>query len=203
MVTPAVLIPRLETETLVREGLRIARETPNMTLLDVGTGSGIIAISLARHVAFETVYITDTSKRALRIAMHNAIFHGVEIEWIQGNLLNGFLRGNRPLSPELLITANLPYVRQGDWEHMSPDTQYEPPEALFGGPVTGFELYEEFFGQIARLITKRTFSKVTVLVEIGYDQRAVCDACITALGWQATYINDHAGIARCVRIDVC
>ncbi len=202
MVTPAVLIPRLETETIVREAIRIARARPGMTLIDVGTGCGIIAISTTLHAPLAQTYMSDTSKRALQIAIHNATFHGIDCEWVQADLLVGFIRGTRPIGLEVLVTANLPYIRQDDWENMSSDTRFEPPEALFGGPVTGFELYERFFESLEKLYRKRKLSYVCALIEIGYDQKDVCETILSQYGWSHTYIKDPAGIDRCVRIEI-
>jgi len=142
LVTPDVLIPRLETESLVRRAREILAKSPPTTVIDVGTGSGIIGTSIA-HLAEEIIFL-DISPRALEVAQKNfsQFFPDKKSLFIVSDLLEN-------LPPQegkhILMLANLPYVRHDDWENMSPDTRHEPRLALFGGKNTGFELYERFF----------------------------------------------------------
>jgi release factor glutamine methyltransferase len=134
-VTPAVLVPRQETETLVDEALRWARAPEGagrpLTISDVGTGSGCIAVSLAVHLPAATVIATDTSPAALEVARENARRHGVEarIAFLLGALLE-------PVREAVgLIVANLPYIPDGEMAGLQPEVRdYEPREALAGGP---------------------------------------------------------------------
>jgi release factor glutamine methyltransferase len=131
-VDPRVLIPRPETELLVEQALRLARQLmPPPQIADVGAGSGGIAVALARHLPEASVYALDDSPGALAVAAANAHRHGVadRVRCLQGDLLD-------PLpGPVDLITANLPYVTTGEWESLSPEIRdYEPRDALDGGP---------------------------------------------------------------------
>lgn len=123
-VSPAVLIPRPESELLVETALAIAKNRPLFTIDDVGTGSGAIAISLALELPQTVIYATDISAAALKVARLNCRKHGVSdrVRLLEGNLLE-------PLpEPVDLIVANMPYVRKSE---LNP--QSEPPLALDGG----------------------------------------------------------------------
>jgi release factor glutamine methyltransferase len=133
-VTPAALIPRPETETLVELVLAFVRErfgAGACTIADVGVGSGIIAVSLAHELPQASVMATDTSKEALALARRNAERHGVadRITFAEGDLL-------QPLTDRVdVIAANLPYVAAADWEALPPEIrEHEPRTALDGGP---------------------------------------------------------------------
>ena len=134
LMAPGVLIPRPETEGVVEEAIWIlhhslrAQERP--TIADVGTGSGVIAVSLAACLPQAMVYATDTSQPALELAALNAERHGVadRIHFLEGDLL-GPLPG-----PVDLVAANLPYVRSDEIPYLDPEIRlYEPYGALDGG----------------------------------------------------------------------
>jgi release factor glutamine methyltransferase len=125
-----VMIPRLESELLVEKILQLAQNQPLSTLADVGTGCGAIAISLALNLPLVKIYATDLSDQALEVAAINCRKHEVtnRICLRQGNLLE-------PLpQPVELIVANLPDIKDGDIEKLSPEVRlYEPESALAGG----------------------------------------------------------------------
>lgn len=129
LVTPAVLIPRPETELLVEEAIRLARAKPGTRAADVGTGSGCIAVALAHDVRDCRIVATDVSYDAVHVAHENAIRHGVErqIDFVVAPYLDD-VEGDFDL-----IAANPPYVRDGDKAGLSPDVRHEPDVALFGG----------------------------------------------------------------------
>lgn len=133
-VTPAALIPRPETETLVELVLAFVRDRfagSRVAVADIGTGSGIIAVSLAHELPNATVIATDTASEAISLARRNAERHGVadHINLLEGDLLE-------PLkAPVDIIAANLPYVTSADWEALPPEIrEHEPRSALDGGP---------------------------------------------------------------------
>ena len=131
-VRPGVLIPRHETETLVDEALRLARERYNGVPLiaDLGCGSGVIAVSLALHLLGSRIYAMDNAPSALEVAEENCKRYDVQerVPLLKGDLLI-------PLpEPVDMIVANLPYVRSGDFPTLQPEVLYEPREALDGGP---------------------------------------------------------------------
>lgn len=141
-ITPHVLVPRPETELLVEEALTIARRRQAKNVVDVGTGSGAIAIQLARSLSSAGITGIDVSGEALQVALHNAesMRTSDRISWLQGNLLE-------PITSEPdLVVANLPYLSASMMSEIGPDVRHEPALALFGGP-TGLELYRELFEQ--------------------------------------------------------
>lgn len=152
-VTPATLIPRPETELLID---LVRQEIGNNTLIvDVGTGSGAIAVTLAAETGNEVI-ATDLSHEALKVAHQNAKRHEVadRIAFLEGNLLKPFFESYNAWSPRsrpetLLVVANLPYLTGRQWEGLDPDVKnYEPQTALVGG-LDGLELYDELLMQLA------------------------------------------------------
>ena len=128
-VTPAVLIPRPETESIVDEAVARARSLPSPRLADIGTGSGCIAIAVAVEVPRGRFVATDISEDALAVARANALRHKVadRVEFIRTSYLDGIEDGFD------VITANPPYVKDTDKPGLSHDVRHEPDVALFGG----------------------------------------------------------------------
>lgn len=148
-VTPDVLIPRPETELLVDEVLKRVRSDSTFTILDLGTGSGNIAISIAKNSPKTKIIATDLSKKALKIAGKNAKLHGVEdkIQFIQSDLLQNISKLITPDS-KLIIVTNLPYIPSARIPYLDSSVKdFEPHMALDGGE-DGFKLYEKLFAQI-------------------------------------------------------
>lgn len=147
IVTPEVLIPRLETEVLIKRVQKYIRNHSDKKFIitDIGSGSGIIGTSLA-NISEKNIFI-DISDEALKIAEKNFTMHFPEKEAI---FLNQNLIENITFEVEKnhIFVANLPYIKNNDWKNMSEDTIFEPKIALFGGEKTGFELYEKLFEQI-------------------------------------------------------
>ncbi len=152
IVTPAVLIPRPETEHVIETVLSLAaRKTtggqecpPNtrLRMVDVGTGSGAIALALAKEFPDAEIYATDISRAALEVARANAARHQLEkrIQFHQGDLLNGF-----DLTGVDFVVSNPPYVGEAEEDQVQLEVRkYEPRDAVFGG-ATGVEI-------IARLL---------------------------------------------------
>jgi release factor glutamine methyltransferase len=128
-VTPAVLVPRPETEIIVEAALPLLVRTLDARVADIGTGSGCIAVTLAHEARRCTVVATDVSGDALAVARRNAATYGVldRIEFVQTSYLDG-VPGEFDL-----IAANPPYVRELDRAGLSPSVRHEPAVALFGG----------------------------------------------------------------------
>jgi len=138
-VDPRVLIPRPETELVVDEAVRLAREQwpdpaiGSLTLLDLGTGSGAIALALARELPLAEVWATDISGPALEVARANAQRHGFSsrIQFFQGDLFGAVGETRERFN---LVISNLPYIPRFVFAEMDPDVrEYEPMEALDGG----------------------------------------------------------------------
>ena len=154
-VTPQVLIPRPETELLVDLAIKIGKEKKIGTFIDVGTGSGIIAVTLASVFENATVYAVDISLPALKIAKENAQTHHQDrIKFIQSNLLTPFI------AEFDLICANLPYIPNQKLENL-PVARWEPRLALAGGK-DGLDLIEDLLVQAKSKLAKGR----TILFEI-------------------------------------
>jgi release factor glutamine methyltransferase len=129
IVTPAVLIPRPETEFVIEESLPLVGALAAPRIADIGTGSGCIAVSLAHELPHAHLVASDVSAEALDVARRNAERHGVDdrIEFVAASYLGG-------VEDDFdLIAANPPYVRDGDKPALAADVRYEPDVALFGG----------------------------------------------------------------------
>jgi release factor glutamine methyltransferase len=139
VVGPAVLIPRPETEHLIETVLPLARLRANPRIADVGTGSGCIALALAKELPSAQIHATDISAEALAIAQANAARHQLEkrIHFHQADLLEG-------LDPAAFdfIVSNPPYVGEGEKDQVQAEVRkFEPRQAVFAGP-TGLEVIE-------------------------------------------------------------
>ncbi len=155
-VTPDVLIPRPETELLVDEVLKFVKSNTSLTILDLGTGAGNIAISLIKNNPKLKIIATDISEKALKVAKQNAKLHGVlnKITFLKGNLLSSFgkqkMRSFKMLPPDIIVT-NLPYIPFYRIPYLDSSVKdFEPHIALDGGS-DGFELYRKLFQQVSQL----------------------------------------------------
>jgi len=148
-VDSRVLSPRVETE-LVAEAA-ITNAPKNSKLIDIGTGSGAIAIAIAKHRPDLTITATEVSKDALNVAKRNAkklLGPDSTIEFILADIFDG-VEGTY----ETVVT-NLPYVSEDYKPRMKPEVQKEPAVALFGGPGDGLDLYRRFYAQLPKHIKK-------------------------------------------------
>lgn len=188
-----VLIPRPETEMLVEEALEIKP----LRIIDVGTGSGAIAVSLAYYLPQSNVKAIDISAEALEVARENIIRHGVQerVELLQGNLLEPF---DSPVyySSFDLITANLPYIPTPDMPVLPYDVRgYEPEGALDGG-TDGLSYYRVMGPMALKVLS----SGGMLLLEFGYTQAAPLAALLEGLGFcDIKIIQDLAGLDRIIK----
>ena len=147
MVTPAVLIPRPETEELVH---RIFQEqkVSGLRVIDIGAGSGCIAVTLARKLTDAQVYALDISEDALQIVQQNAQQNGATVQCMQADILSVDLQKDPALPLFDLIVSNPPYVRESEKATMRPNVlDYEPHLALFvrdEDPILFFRRIAEF-----------------------------------------------------------
>ena len=149
-VDPRVLIPRPETELLVEQALSILMSTPFRKVplvLELGTGSGAIAISLAKEVKEIFIVATDISREALGLARENALRAGVErkIEFVNGDLFNA-LQSAKEKGPFDVIVSNPPYVTRSDIGSLAKEVRSEPEIALDGGE-DGLDFYRRIISQ--------------------------------------------------------
>jgi release factor glutamine methyltransferase len=187
-VTPDVLIPRPETETLVERALALlARETPR-DVLDLGTGSGAVAIAIARERPHARVVATDASAAALDVARENAGRHGVGIAFARGDWL-------APVADRTfdLIVSNPPYVGSRDPHLARGDLRFEPRAALDGG-IDGLD----FIRRIVREARARLAAGGWLLLEHGYDQEQPCRELLLGAGYGR--VQDFADLAGLPRV---
>ena len=191
-VTPDVLIPRSETELLVEQAIAYARTLANPVIADIGTGSGAIAVTVAKHVPNATVYAVDISKAALQVAQENAQANQVNVTFLHGSLAMPLIE--RGIHVDLLL-ANLPYIAT-DEMHTLEVSQHEPHLALDGG-ADGLILVRELLAQVP-LVCRRG---ALILLEIGSGQgSATLEAAAHLHPSEAVVMQDYAGHERVVRI---
>lgn len=190
VVTPDVLIPRPETEMLVERALAWDPQT----VVDVGTGSGCVAVALAVRLPRARIYATDLSRAALSVAMTNARRHGVadRIHFLQADLASP-LRG-----PVDLVVSNPPYVAEEEWASLPESVrEHEPRLALDGGPG-GLRVIRRLLADTARLLRPGG----VLLVEIGAGQGSQAAALARAAFPQARIqvYPDLAGYDRMLEV---
>jgi release factor glutamine methyltransferase len=178
-VTPEVLIPRPETEHLIEAALTRAPER----ILDIGTGSGAIAVTLALETN-SLVTATDISLAALRIALQNTQRLGARVTFVACDLGAALADGSFDL-----VVSNPPYIAGRDGESLPPEVRgHEPALALFGGH-DGLAVYRRLIPEAARLLRPGG----CLMMELG-DSDAVRDMCASWIGVEI--VNDLAGIPR-------
>jgi len=195
VVSHDVLIPRPETEQLVVKAVEWATHKGSLRVVDVGTGSGCIAVSLARRLSRAEVIAVDVSARALDVAAGNAArLAPGRVQFVQADLLEALAPGFD------LIAANLPYISSEEWPTLPIGVKsYEPTLALDGGP-DGLAVIRALLPQTA----ERLRPGGLVLLEIGWQQgEAAATAARTVFPAAAvTVLPDFAGHDRIVAIDI-
>ena len=203
VVTPAVLIPRPETEHLIEVALdRLAqRRNDSLLIADVGTGSGCIAVALAKEFPNAEIIATDISPAALEIAKRNAARLGFasRINFIQADLLDSAFHDSRVTNHESrlfdLIVSNPPYISTDDPDLPREVRDHEPHQALFAGP-TGLEVYKRL---IVHAESKLALGGVLIM-ELGFglaeEVRGALNSC--GIGTDILTTNDLAGIPRVI-----
>ena len=195
-VTPAVLIPRPETEHLVEAVLHLLPADQPLRIADIGTGSGAIAIALALHLPQARITALDLSTDALAVAAANARRHAVSdrIRLLHSDLLNAIPQhapGRGEDDGFDAIVSNPPYIPESDRAALHPQVRdHEPPAALFAGEH-GLDLYRRLIPQAWSALKTNGL----LALEIGHGQR---DALATLLAdWQrVTFVDDLQGIPR-------
>ena len=186
-VSPAVLVPRPETELVIQIALELPL-SPTARVLDVGTGSGCIAVSLAAERPKWRVSAVDRSGAALDVARTNAMRHGVEVIFEEADLTTSV----EP--PWDLIVANLPYIPTTDLEALPREVHHDPPSALDGG-ADGLDLVRRLVEDLPRLLRPCGGA----VLEIGEDQADDVAALAATAGLGvARRIKDPGGCERVV-----
>lgn len=158
-VAPVVLCPRPDTEILCEEALR--RIGPGMRVLDIGTGSGALAVSIARHVPHAQVTAVDVSDAALAIAKDNARRNGANVRFVKSDCFAA-------LEGEMfdMIVSNPPYISSEEMVQLMPEVRMEPELALFGG-----EDGLDFYRRISREAGEYLNEGGVLIFEIGWKQK--------------------------------
>ncbi len=182
-VSPAVLIPRQETELLVETALLRMPQERNIRVVDIGTGSGVIAITLKLERRDWIVDATDISESALAVARENAATHGANLSFHHADLLP---KDNGQYD---LIVSNPPYVAEGDF--IGEGVEHEPSDALYAGPE-GLDIYRRL-----ALLKCRLATDGEMLIEIGASQAQPVADIFRMEGWHLDEsYEDLAGIIR-------
>jgi release factor glutamine methyltransferase len=187
-VSPAVLIPRPETEHLVEAALQRLDHETDLRIVDVGAGSGAIAVTLAHALPQSRVVAVDLSPAALEVTGRNAQRHGVgdRVTLVLSDLLaavdgTGFD----------VVISNPPYIAEGEVLEAQV-ANYEPHSALYAGP-TGMEIYERLIPQAAQVLKPQGW----LMMEIGYGQRSAVENLVR--DWtHVAFLDDLQGIPRVV-----
>ena len=163
VVNKDVLIPQPDTEILVEEVINISKKKENPIILDLCTGSGAIAISLAKNIPNVKIIATDISKKALEIAKYNAKLNGVlnNIDFIESNLFNKI----KNIKFDIIV-SNPPYIPTEEIPTLPKDVQQEPIVALDGGK-DGLDFYRKIYDKGIEFLNRQGY----ICVEIGYNQR--------------------------------
>ncbi|HYA64088.1 MAG TPA: peptide chain release factor N(5)-glutamine methyltransferase [Candidatus Sulfotelmatobacter sp.] len=216
-VTPEVLIPRPETEHLIevaldrlavrelRAGRPVRLQGEDITIVDIGTGSGCIAITLAKELPAATVYATDISNAALEVAKRNAARHGLSdrIQFLESDLLEGFSSLTTSRSPSLssvegpllfdLVICNPPYIGLRESESLPIEVRHHEPHAALYGGEEGYELYGAIIPQAAHYLKPGGL----LILELGHNSLPAVQPLLDASTWCNVGVTDDlAGIPR-------
>jgi release factor glutamine methyltransferase len=189
---PRALIPRPETEVLVEIVLKVIRAKPSSRtcLLDVGTGSGVLAITFALECPNLQIVGSDVSPLALNLARENAERQGLNgrIEWVESDLLSSVAG-----SFDFLV-ANLPYIPTAELPKLAPEVKRDPQLALDGGP-DGLAVIRRLLQEAPKVLRDGAF----VILEVGFDQAGRVADLLTAQKFRDISVeNDYQGVRRFV-----
>jgi release factor glutamine methyltransferase len=199
-VNPAVLIPRQETELLVEYVAQRISVERQATIVDVCTGSGCIAVAIARLRPRAQVIATDLSPPSLNVARLNATRHAVceRITWLEGDLLGPL--ADRDLEGRIdVIVSNPPYISEADWETLQPEVRlFEPRGALVAGPQ-GTELQERLIQEASQYLSPCG----ALIMEIGAGQARAMRRIIDQIPGYRFHrlVYDAAGLERVVIVE--
>lgn len=206
-VDERVLIPRNDTEILVStmlKKLHVSIDIKNMSYVDVGTGSACIPISLVMEMhplKFQNLFALEISQDAIDVAAENIEkYCAGKIELRESNLLSWIFHDNFSWQ-KLCISANLPYIKDGDYDNMdSSVVRNEPNRALYGWSVTWFELYKELIKQCFQMKQVHKIQEIHLFIEIWFDQKSVSHDFLQEMWLSFEYFTDSSNIERVVYI---
>jgi len=185
-VGPGVLVPRPETELLVELALAELDREPGLVVLEVGTGSGAVAVSIAAERPSATIIATEVSPAAAAFATANAARHAPGVQVVLADLA-------APLGRAEIVLANLPYIPTWEIDALEPEvSKWEPRVALDGGD-DGFALIRRLIDDCAGRLRPRLLA-----LEVGFGQAATVEGILRAAGAEPWAVKDFAGIDRIV-----
>lgn len=191
IVDENVLIPRQDTELLVEKAIEFVKnlDSENVKILDMCTGSGCIAVSLAKFLGVKKIVGADISKKALAIARKNAYKNKVKCEFIESDLFQNI---HEEFS---IIVSNPPYIRTNEINELMAEVKdYEPVSALDGGKA-GLDFYRSIAREAKKHFEKQGF----LLFEIGYDEAEFVRNILTGNGYtDISLFKDLAGLDRVI-----
>jgi len=201
------LIPRNDTEIMVKQAIQeINNSSHKVFYIDVWTGSWAIAISVYKNSFqnIKNIFAIDISEDALEVSKKNLKIHNLEdkIELKKSDLLseifNFFEKNN---SKKLVITANLPYIKNNDFWNMDKEViLYEPEIALYWWKKDWFELYEKLIFQCLKLKKDFDIEKIILFIEIWFDQKEVAENFLEKNNLKYEIFKDNGRIDRCIKI---
>jgi release factor glutamine methyltransferase len=195
-ISPEVFIPRPETELLVDTILETIAKSQReiLKILDIGTGSGCIAISLAKLLPQSKIYAVEKSIPAIKIARENAALNKVELQFIEGDI---FTRYKELPGPFDVIVSNPPYIGLNEKQSLAPEVNlYEPKEALYCGE-SGFEFYNGLKGCIFDLLNPDG----KIFLEMGFNQSQKVGLIFQKEGYNLKFKKDYNQIERIITIE--
>jgi len=194
-VGPATLIPRPETELLVEETAKIAHENGSKVIMEIGTGSGNIAVALAVFSEAERIFSSDLSIEALRVAQSNIDANGVSarVTLRQGDVFEAF-KGESLESAVDIIVSNPPYVAESERDMLLPELSFEPESALFGGG-DGLDFYKEIAAGAGKYLKKNGF----LAFEMNSNKSVEIQKIVADAGFKIErIINDYSSLERII-----
>jgi len=207
-VDERVLIPRNDTEVLVREALRIINtklDTSVTNYVDIWTGSACIPVSIVSEMyplSFHTSHALDIEQAALEVAKKNIEqYTPWKIQLQQSDLMWAIFHDSSLSAKNLFITANLPYIKNGDSENMDKKVvNNEPDSALYGWKDTWFEIYERLIKQCFQLKEIHKIPEISLLIEIWFDQKQYSRSYLQEMWLEFEYFQDSSKIDRVIYI---
>lgn len=182
------LIPRDETAILVEKALEFISEKKYETVLDIGTGSGAIAITVKKNAPETKVTAVDISEKALSLAKENAQNNGTDVEFIESDL---FENVNKKFD---VILSNPPYIPTKDIEKLEKELSFEPENALDGG-ADGLDFYRDIIQEAKDFLNKNGL----LMFEIGFDQGDAVKTLLAKNGFMESFVlKDFSGLDRIV-----
>jgi len=197
-VNPFVLIPRPETELLLEKALELMGDFSGKRILDLATGSGAIAVSLAHERSAARIIATDKSCEALQVAKRNAVRHHVQdrVHLAAMDLFSGFSPARTSFD---LILSNPPYIGEVEFATLAPEVVcHEPQAALRGGGAQGLDTILRILREVPPFMKPGSM----LLMEIGHDQAKLLDEEFKGSPWIEGYefIKDYSGFMRVLHL---